>query len=410
MMKKTIMNFAWALPLSVLLILIACQSYEDAPLVFDPNATGNAAPVISSVEPQGSAFAGFTEVRLRGDNFSTRMEDNVVYFGAERAEIKSVSKTELRVIPPNLVAENLTVKVVVANAVAIAQLSPYTLKAVSTEYGNFTDLDLVYALALDANENVYADLKGAGVVSNVFKIASDGAKSLFGTTNFPQAVEIHIGPGNELYLQRSLGNLLKIGPGGGVSQPFATLPSRTASFDFDENGTLFAAGNKSSVFAVNSAGTPTNTRKFSLFDVRSVRVFNGYLYVLALYTGTDPAIAKAGIWRAQILSATGNLGSEEPVFNWANSGEFAAARFYALTFSEDGDIYVGTNNVDPILRIKPNGSSEAVYKGLLKPDATHLVWGNGDFLYVNRGGTQPENRRVLRIDMGKKGAPYYGRR
>jgi hypothetical protein len=39
-----------------------------------------------------------------------------------------------------------------------------------------------------------------------------------------------------------------------------------------------------------------------------------------------------------------------------------------------------------------------------------LVWGNGDYLYMNRGSTRPENRRVYRIDMGKRGAPYHGRK
>src|SRR5574341_780489 len=380
------------------LLLAACESYKDTPLVYDPNAPSGATPVIRSLEPQGAAFAGYTEVRLIGENFSPRMEDNVVYFGAEKAELKSASATELRVIPPNLVAENLTVKVVVANALAIAQFSPYNLKSVSSEYGGFTDLDLVYSLALDANENLYADLRGQGAASVVYKITPQGEKTEFGRTDFPQAIEMHIGPGVELYLHRSLGNLFKIGAGGGGSQPFATLPSRTASFDFDANGNIFAAGNRSGMFVVNSGGAPAATGKFLAFDVRSVRIFNDFVYAAALYAGTDPTIPKSGIWRSQILSATGNLGNEELVFNWLNSGEFATKRFFAITFSQDGEIYVGTNHTDPLLRILPNGSAETVYKGLLKPDATHIVWGNGDFLYMNRGSTLPANRGVIRID------------
>ncbi|MGH7596749.1 MAG: IPT/TIG domain-containing protein [bacterium] len=393
-----------------LLILVSACSYDEAPLVFDPNAQSNAAPMISRVEPQSAAFAGFTEIRIVGDNFSTRTADNVVYFGNEKAQIISVAKTEIKVIPPNLIAENLAIKVVVAGAVTIAEFKPYNLKSISVEYGNFTDLDLVYALAVDANENVYADLRGVGVVSIVLKITPQGDKTEFGRTNFPQAIEMHVGPGGELYLHRSLGNLFKIGAGGGDSQPFSTLPSRTFAFDFDANGNIFAAGNRSGAFMVNASGAPANTGRFPAYDVRALRVFNGYVYVAALYLGTDPVIPKSGIWRSQILSAAGNLGNEELVFDWANSGEFAGARFFALTFSQDGEIYVGTNHTDPILRIRTDGSSEAVYKGLLKPDAAHLVWGNGDFLYMNRGSTVASNRRVLRIDMGKKGAPYHGRR
>ena len=396
--------------LGLLFLFAACESYQDPPLVFDPNAPAATAPVISRVEPPSSAFAGYTEVGLFGSNFSANAAENAVYFGTERAQVLRATPTELRVLPPNLVSDNLTIKVVVTNAVEIAQFTPYSLKNVSTEYGDFTDLDLVYCLALDANENMFADLRGQGASSNVFKITPEGTKTPFGTTNFPQAIEMHVGPGIELYLHRSLGNILKIGAGGGASQAFATLPSRTASFDFDENGNIFAAGNRSGIFAVNASGTPASTGKFSLWDVRSVRVFNGFVYVAALYAGTNPAIPRSGIWRAQILTSAGALGDEELVFDWANSGEYSASTFYTITFSQEGEIYVGTNYVDPILRIKTGGSSEALYRGLLHPNATHLVWGNGDFLYMNRGNTQPENRRVYRIDMGKKGAPYYGRK
>lgn len=396
--------------LSIAAMVVACESYKEAPLVYDPNEQAGAAPVINSVEPAGAAFAGYTEVRLLGANFSPQVSANTVYFATEPGQITGATPTEIRVIPPNLLGDNLTIKVVVNNALQIAQFSPYSLKAVSVEYGNFTDLDLVYALAVDVNENLYAHNRRQGAsISNVEKI-TPSAKSIFGSTSFPQAIEMHMGPGGELYLHRSLGNLFRMGAGGGDAQAFATTPQRTASFDFDENGNIFAAGNRSGMYVINAAGAVAGTGRFLAFDVRSVRVFSGFVYVAALYTGTDPAFPRSGIWRAQILSTTGALGSEEAVFDWANAGVYAAARFFAITFSQDGEIFVGTNHADPILRIKTDGATEPLYPGLLKPDATHIVWGNGDHLYMNRGSTQASNRRVYRIDMGKKGAPYYGRK
>ncbi|MDZ7290444.1 MAG: IPT/TIG domain-containing protein [candidate division KSB1 bacterium] len=390
----------------LLIVLLGCEKFDNPPAVFNPNEQGRPSPVITGVEPAGAAFAGLTEVKLIGDNFSPVLEENVVYFGNKPGEVKSASKTEIKVIPPKLIADALTIKVVVAGALGIAQFSPYKLKDVSSEYGNFGNLDQVYAIALDANENLYAHLKAGSVV---VKVSPAGAKTEFGKASFPQALEMHIGPGGYLYLHRSLGNLFRIGPGGGDAQLFSTLPVRTATFDFDANGNILAAGNKSGIYVVDPNGTPTSTGKFLAFDVKSLRVFNGFVYVLALYTGTDPSIPKSGIWRSQILSAS-TLGNEELVFDWSKSGDFAKAKFFAMTFSQDGEIYVGTNNADAILLIRPDGSSQALYKGLINPDATHLVWGNGDFLYQNRGSDKPENRRVIRIDMGKKGAPYYGRK
>jgi len=283
-MKSQIKNRLGLFRCHLLLIaaFVAC-SYDEPPLVFDPSAPGNAAPKINSVEPQGAAFAGFTEIKIAGDNFSARLGDNLVYFGNEKGQITSVSKTEIKVISPNRIEDNLTIKVVVAGALAIAQFSPYQLKAVSTEYGNFTNLDQVFAIAVDANENLYAHMR-TGSVSVVVKVAPDGAKTEFGRTPFPQALEMQIGPGVNLYLHRSLGNLFRIGAGGGEAQPFATLPARTATFDFDANGNIFAAGNRSGVFAVSSGGEPTATNKFLAYDVRTVRVFNDYVYVAALFS------------------------------------------------------------------------------------------------------------------------------
>ena len=397
---------------SLALLLAACRSFDEPALIYDPNAPSAAAPAISSVDPAEAAFAGYTEVRLTGNNFAARMQDNAVYFGTQPGQITSASANEITVIPPNMVAENLSIKVVVAGALEIAQFSPYSLKAVVAEYGDFTDLENVFALAVDLNENLYAHYRVIGASrSYVAKITPQGEKDDdYGTTSaFPQAREMRIGPGGELYLQRSLGNLFKIGASGGEAQLFATFPA-TVTFDFDENGNIFAAGNRSGVFAVSPAGVPTNTGRFSVYDVRSLRVFEGAVQVAALYMGTDASIPRAGIWRAPITSATGTLGNEELVFDWATSGEFAAAQFFALTFAQDREIYAGTNNINPILRLKPDGSSAALYSGLLGADATHIVWGNGDYLYMNRGNRVASNRRVYRIDMGKKGAPYYGRR
>jgi hypothetical protein len=72
-------------------------------------------------------------------------------------------------------------------------------------------------------------------------------------------------------------------------------------------------------------------------------------------------------------------------------------------------MYVGTDNVDPILIVKHDGSLETLYPGLLEPTAGSLVWGSGTYLYQNRTNADVAIRRLIRVDAGKTGAPYYGR-
>ena len=86
----------------------------------------------------------------------------------------------------------------------------------------------------------------------------------------------------------------------------------------------------------------------------------------------------------------------------------------SLTFAADGDMYIGTANtsntsLDPILVVHPDGSTEPLYPGQLILPADHMVWGNGVYLYVNRANRDAEMRRIMRVNLLKPGATYYGR-
>ena len=80
---------------------------------------------------------------------------------------------------------------------------------------------------------------------------------------------------------------------------------------------------------------------------------------------------------------------------------------YSITFSKDGEMYIGTNLADPILIMK-NGTLEPLYPGILTPTVGNLVWGEGNYLYATVIDAQGSTR-LIRIDVGKPGAPYFGR-
>ena len=66
----------------------------------DPNATGQAAPTITSLSPTEGYLKD--EVTISGSGFSSEAAYNFVAFGSKVAEIVDASATALTVIAPNL--------------------------------------------------------------------------------------------------------------------------------------------------------------------------------------------------------------------------------------------------------------------------------------------------------------------
>ena len=111
-----------------------------------------------------------------------------------------------------------------------------------------------------------------------------------------------------------------------------------------------------------------------------------------------------GIWRNEIISED-SLGTNELFLNW---DEYACNTITAITFSADGDMYIGTDMGDAITVLQ-NGNLRPFYKEILYPPTKAFCWGNGKYLYVIRLASDVATRRVIRINMFKDGAPYYGR-
>jgi len=219
---------------------------------------------------------------------------------------------------------------------------------------------------------------------------------------------MNIGSGGVLYLQQSSARYMyTIPPGGGSPDTFAVLPTGLRFFDFDSTGNIFAAGNKSGLYITRPDATFEEVGAYDLFDVKSIRVFDGYVYLAAINTGPNPDVS--GIWRNRILAPGDSVAAAEMVFDWSNAGVHAGSSFFSITFSSDGGLYVGTDYTDPILVIKPDNSIETLHPGLLQAPAEGLVWGTGTYLYQNRVNADPMIRRLIRISIGKTGAPYYGR-
>ena len=120
-----------------------------------------------------------------------------------------------------------------------------------------------------------------------------------------------------------------------------------------------------------------------------------------------------GIYRNQIQN-DGLLSAKELIFDWDNAGTYSSSKVKSITFSETGQLFIGTDNsndsIDPILILSDESTLEPLYPGQLLQPAHHLLWGNDIYMYVNRyKSSNDEIRRVIKVNMLKNGAPYHGR-
>ncbi|MDP3443989.1 MAG: hypothetical protein Q8T08_14125, partial [Ignavibacteria bacterium] len=87
----------------------------------------------------------------------------------------------------------------------------------------------------------------------------------------------------------------------------------------------------------------------------------------------------------------------------------------AIAFSADGDLVIGSNQNNAIIVVKNGGAASSLYPGLIAPAARSLVWGTKKNLFyvreyseVGTGGTIAILHTLVRVDMQKLSAPYYG--
>jgi hypothetical protein len=128
--------------------------------------------------------------------------------------------------------------------------------------------------------------------------------------------------------------------------------------------------------------------------------------VLAESGTTTPSAANPakGIWRQQIMDNSGTLGPREVVLDWSTTGDYATSTYSSMEFSNDGKIYITTDNANPIMSLDNSGAMDVLYKGILPSPMTQLVWGIDNYLYAFQGTTW----FVDKIDMGQTGSPHYG--
>jgi hypothetical protein len=401
-------NFILFFCLTVLLFIFGCKN--DYPTsVYDPNNQSSSQPVITSLSPSDYSFAAVGDIIINGQNFSSVPGENFVYFDKTQVIPYYASPTQLKVTAPNVVTDSAKIVVVVKGA-ALMSDPPVILKLKPSfiVYSDFGDLDDPVGLDMDNNENLYVALNILGANCQVVKVTPDGVRNAFGTTGTAFGNALKVGPDDGVYLTRNLSTrIYTIPKTGGAAVTYAVLNKTALDLDFDKNGNLWVACE-----GVISRIKPD--KSFIDFPIganlRAIRVYNDYLY----YAGvTNDTVRSQMIWRSKIISDN-ELGQREDVLNWGtkywNPGKLA----FTLTFSKDGDMYIGTDGADGIVVLKADGTFKPLYPGYIIPTGYQFAWGasnSSNYLFVTRRSPLDRTKqRIMEIYMGKEGAPYYGRK
>lgn len=402
-------NAQWISTFLTMALFSACEEPDYPENIWNPDDQGGPTPVITSVEPDsGKVFAGVDTIRIKGGNFS--LVENHVFFEGLEATIFSTSEAELVVEAPIMIGDSLTIKVSIQGAYLFGEYYPYKLQAASLDYYSFGESEIAYGMAMDNDENLYVSIDPG---QKIVKVTPDGETSEYGTTSFPYSAKMKMGPEGYLYCIRVEKNkkLFRIPPGGGSSESFESFPEKVYDFDFDSDGNLYAGGEDSTLFRLTPGGDIKAVAVYpDQVEIRFVRVFDGYVYITGQYTGDDSTVVQEGIWRNLIINAD-TLDTTEFVFDWGEFADPDRPQITGITFSLDGDIYIGADKDEAIYVLQPpyDELPQPLYPNILEPPSNRLCWGNDDFLYVNRWDEKALVSRVIRIDTRKDGAPYYGR-
>jgi sugar lactone lactonase YvrE len=275
----------------------------------------------------------------------------------------------------------------------------------------FAEIDEPWAIAVDAQDNIFASLTSNSLGDGVKKLTLAGVKSDFSprlTGTVTRYNGLKVGPGGALYGVTFERRILQIPAAGGAATNWVVIANtsvRLNDLDFDRDGNLWTAGS----LDLHRVRQDKNVKSFSFTGtIRGVRVYNDAVYLAGNRNNQET------VWRVPIVSAD-QVGPEEEYFNF--SAKYPGA-IYAITFAADGDLLIGTDAPEAMVVVRPDKSANVLYTGLFPTKCFSFAWGEGNFLYATQEkktvveGTTTrlvEPQTVLSINLLKKGAPYYGR-
>lgn len=388
----------------ILLLALGCMmsycSKTDTDSLYDSSKQYNPNPAISSVNPTDSALSGAVPIILNGQNFSTIKDNNFVYFGKTKCTILSASANELIFQSPTITGDSLTLQVAVLGALNFSNMVKYKLLPTVIKIGLFSSQSEFYSITCDKNENLYI-LNGFS--KNIQKVTPDGQTIDLPALSMGSSTCMQVGPGDFLYAVRGTKIISRIPLAGGKDVKWITAPITINAFDFGDQQQMYAGGKADDLYVITKEGVASIAAEYKSITINAVRVCNGYVYVV----GLDRTTSKQTVWRNRIESAT-QLAAREAFFDWSTSiGTIYS--IISMTADIDGTIYLGTDDPKSVYIVRTDQTFGPLYEGMFTPSTYDMAWGTENFLYICRRGADPSYHAILKANMQKKGAPYYGR-
>ncbi|MBN1780605.1 IPT/TIG domain-containing protein [bacterium] len=390
----------------VLLLVMAGCEYDAPTTLWDADATGNAPdPAISQVTPGGSAAGGVNEIEIQGSNFSNVAGANLVYFNNVAAELIAESGQQLVVLRPNIVSDQVTIKVVVPGALQIARFSPYGVTAVVENFteGGF-DAGNLRAMGIDNAGNFYwitrdrtMHRRAAG--SDVDEALAEITQRSIGRMRF--------GPdGNLYYIRENNPAMYKFTIETATEEAYVTFPASMSVFDYDQDGNAWVGGNGEGLLVMKSPDDISVADDYSSFNCLAIRVYDNAVYVLAQYDGDDESVPAVAVWKNGI-TGNGTVSAKQLFFNWSET-IYGEAIPTDLEFASDGTLFIASDHEQPVVKVS-GGTILPLYKGMIPSPVTMLDWGQDNYLYIYCDVQAQADKNVYRLDIGQEGAPHYGR-
>jgi len=402
--------------LVALFIGLSCDTKEPDS-IFDPNATANPDPVITSVTPLDSAYGEADErytVTIVGENFGDNKDEVLVNFGSKLAKIVSYSATQMVVTPPANFTDSMRVMVSKFGSNACWEFGTYEQPS-----GDFHPYKLLNPISIIPGYDEYApaeaicvDSEGNLIVchgNKVDKVSPNGDVSSLATLKGKKAVNVQIGPDGAIY-HGYLKYIMKVDTTDNT-QTFNALSENVKDLDFDVNDNLYVLV-KNALYLVNTTDLEeTLVAEYGDTSFICMRFYNNELYFAGEYIGDDSLVSKGPyIWKSSVNGSTLTTGLTE-VLDWSETN-FSNLIIKNITFSSTGELIVGTTNYSLIsVNLPGGGSIHKIYDKLIGSEtAFRIMWGIDNYLYITTYDVDDvENIKILKINMFGTGAPYYGR-
>jgi len=410
--------FGFSLLLFSGMFFLGCNETDNSNPVYQQNISTTGIPEIVSVSPADSAFAGIDEITITGHNFSTDPTQLYVFFNTTKATVLSADTNKLVVKAPNLVADVIGIKVdKLKGSEAVSNSASYKLVSAVIAVKEFSTGNQPNMITLDNAGNVYYNSTLNSVSEGVMKITPDGIITQYakkGGETFYSGLKF--AKSDSLLGTRKVTALFKIPEGSAPSTYVSGFGKSVMDFDMDANGSIWAVSNQDQIYRVKPSNKDKKTFNASgLF--RTCRVFNNYLYAAGQKSASDPSEI---VWRFPIITADSiSVADGEIFFDFSAAGYNGTVQ--AITFSQDGFLYVGNNGDEPIIIVNPVDKSNApLYPGVLNPNKKNklvtMFWGEGYFLYYVRQIVNPDDKTaplplseaIVKVNTRKLGAPYLG--